>query len=432
MAFLYLLLNGLLVGWLIYSLWRRQTQPFLKLVFWPALLFKLIGGILVGWLYQYYNKGGDTFEYQQQAEILSHYAQVNFRNYLHFLLTGEYESVYLYDVMKYRGYSNSFFMVWLLHFLNFITGYSYYLNSLYFSLFSFYGCWRLTATIAGIFSVTKAAAALAFLFFPSVVFWSSGVLKESILLGSTTLLLAQVLQIVYLPRPRFMRSGLLILVAAYVCFKIRFYFAVAYFPLLAGFAVLELATRRWIIWQRYKLGIYLITIPVLGFLASFLHEAINANYFFQELIKSYYSSRVSTTQVVFNDLANLQPTFQSLFYYAPQAISNVIFRPYLGEVNSLVYILAGGENLLVLLLVIIGICTVRINKSVLPATLVLSLGIYGLLLAALIGFSTANLGSISRYKAAFMPFFMYLILQTGVNQTMMVTLEKWLIRKKKY
>ena len=425
MNVIYLLLNILLVSALVYPLWCRQTEPFLKLAFWPALFLKLSCGLLLGWLYQHYYGGGDTFVYQRQADILSQYARINFSNYLHFIFTGEYESVYLYDVMKYRGYSNSFFMVLLLHFLNFITGNQYYLNSIFFSLFSFYGCWCLTETLTQVFPSTKFAAAGAFLFYPTAVFWSSGILKESILLGSTTLVLAQVLQLVYLPSST-IRQWAILFIGAYFCFKIRFYFAIGLFPLLAGFAVLEVASRRWKISQHYKISFYLIALLVFGFGATFLHEAVNLDYFFQELIKSYYGSRMSSAQKSIIYLPNLQPTFQSLLYYAPEAISSAIFRPLPGEINSPDYFMAGFENLIVLILAGVGVVTFRKHKPILPVTLVLSLMIYVILIAALIGFSTANLGSVSRYKVAFMPVFLYLLLQTGVNQKITTILEKWL------
>ncbi|MDQ3291744.1 MAG: hypothetical protein M3Q05_10690, partial [Bacteroidota bacterium] len=329
-----------------------------------------------------------------------------------------------YDAMKYREYSNSFFMVLLLHFLNFITGYSYYLNAVYFSLFSFFGCWQLTATITKVFPVTKVAAVLAFLFFPSVVFWSSGVLKESILVGSSALLLAVVLQLVYQPNKHLFPSSIALLIAAFFCFKIRFYFAVAYFPLLAGFALIELTARRWHLPKQKKLYTYLFALLILGIGASFLHEAVNLDYFFRELINSYQTSRLATTRTAFIDLPNLQPTFASLIQYAPKAIGSAIFRPFIGEISSVEYWLAGLENLLVLLLTIISLLSFRGHKSILPVTLVISLLIYIFLLAGLIGFSTANLGSVSRYKVAFMPFLVYLLLQTGVNLKFLNWLEK--------
>ncbi|QMU30060.1 hypothetical protein [Adhaeribacter radiodurans] len=425
----YFLANILPIGVLSYRWWNQQTTPFLKIIFWPAFLFKLSCGLLVGWLYQHYLSGGDTFVYQSQAEILSRYASQDPRNYLSFLLTGEYQSVYLYDVMKYREYSNSFFMVLLLHFLNFITGYNYYLNAVYFSLFSFFGCWQLTVIITKIFPVTKVAVALAFLFFPSVVFWSSGVLKESILVGSTAWLLAVVLQLVYLPdKNKVFARSIILLIAVFICFKIRFYFAVAYFPLLAGFALVEMAARQWHLTGKQKLFFYLSALLVLGVGASFLHEAVNLDYFFREVINSYQTSRLATTRQAFIDLPNLKPTFASLIQYAPKAISSAIFRPIIGEINSVEYLLTGLENLLILFLAVISLLSFWKHKPILPITLVISLLIYILLLAALIGFSTANLGSVSRYKVAFLPFLLYLLLQTGANLKIINRLESWVNR----
>ncbi len=164
-------------------------------------------------------------------------------------------------------------------------------------------------------------------------------------------------------------------------------------------------------------------------MASFLHEAITPAYFFKEMIKSYETSRAVSTREAFIDLPDLQPTYQSLIYYAPKAISSAIFRPFIGEINTPEYGLAGLENLLVLVIATLALFTFRQNKPALPATLVLSLLIYVVVVAALIGFSTANLGSVSRYKVAFMPFLLYICLQTGVNQKVLQQMESWLIRR---
>ncbi|MDQ4141429.1 MAG: hypothetical protein M3142_13040, partial [Bacteroidota bacterium] len=74
MSLWYVLANILLIGGLSYHWWNQQSSPFLKVIFWPALLFKLSCGLLVGYLYQHYLNGADTFVYQSQAEILSRYA----------------------------------------------------------------------------------------------------------------------------------------------------------------------------------------------------------------------------------------------------------------------------------------------------------------------------------------------------------------------
>ncbi len=431
MDLVYLPLNAFLISYLIYRLASRPPERFLKIMFWPALLLKLSCGILIGLLYQYqWLPGGDTFVFQQQAEVLNQYARENFSNYLHFILTGQYESVYLFDLMKFRGYSNSFFMVWLLHFLNFITHQQYYLNSVYFSLFSFWGAWHLTKTVTVLFPATKVAAVGAFLFFPSVVFWSSGVLKESILLGSCFLLLAAVLNLVYRPWQHRVSEVLILALAAYICFRTRYYFAVAYFPVLFAFAgtekIIQIGrmqkpAQKWLV--------YLGTLAVLGFGASFLHEAINLNYFFDQLIINYQTLSLRSAGKASIELAHLEPTVSSVLYYAPKAIASAIFRPLPGEIQTLPYWLAGFENLLILILVAVALLTWRKSKSALPFTLTISLLLYVVLVAALIGLSTPNLGSLSRYRVAFLPFLLYLVLQTGAIAAYLRQGAAWLLTR---
>lgn len=417
MEVIYPLLNVVLIGGLVYRLGRRLPGRFWQTIFWPALLFKVGCGTLVGLLYRYYFSGGDTFAYQQQADILCRYAQQNSTEYLQFILTGRYHNVYLQEVMRFPTYSNSFFMVWVLHVVNFITGGNYYVNAVYFSLFSFWGTWRLTQTLAALFPVTRLAATVAFLFFPSVVFWSSGILKESILLGSGSLLLAALLNLVYRPEQSRWREGLLLVLAGYICFKIRYYFAVAYLPLLGSWALTEKMARRWALkkWHHQWL-LYCGGLGILGTAASFLHEALHVDFLLYELTRNYQSLRAKSLLKAYIDYPDLQPNFGSILYYTPKAVGSAIFRPFVWEATAIPYFVAGLENLVLLILVLVALASYRKVKPTLPSTLVLALLLYGLVVAALIGISTPNLGSLSRYKIAFLPFLLYLVLQTGQNQ----------------
>ncbi len=59
---------------LIYSIayWVRSkiTTPETKRYFIPALTVKLVGALAIGMIYQFYYKGGDTFNYYKQASII--------------------------------------------------------------------------------------------------------------------------------------------------------------------------------------------------------------------------------------------------------------------------------------------------------------------------------------------------------------------------
>ncbi len=57
-------------------------------------------------------------------------------------------------------------------------------DSLYFSAISFFSSWFLVQKINRLFEGVQPAAILGFLFFPSVVFWSAGVIKESLAMAA--------------------------------------------------------------------------------------------------------------------------------------------------------------------------------------------------------------------------------------------------------
>ncbi len=64
------------------------------------------------------------------------------------------------------------------------TASNYWIISCYFSCLAFAGAWYLVKIIRRCNAHYTLAAVLAFLFFPSVVFWSSGIVKESLAMAS--------------------------------------------------------------------------------------------------------------------------------------------------------------------------------------------------------------------------------------------------------
>jgi hypothetical protein len=203
MILVYYLSNFILLSGLVFFLWRQQKQPpgALQKIFFPALGVKLLSGILLGVLYRHYFGNGDTFRFQSQSLFLYEYFLDSPLAYLRLWWTNRFESETVRTSMIYVWYSNSYFMVLLLSFFNILTGGHYFLNALYFSLFSFFGTWQLVRAVAAVYPAWWGAAAGAFLFFPSAVFWSSGITKEAVYLGSLCWFLACVLVLVAGARP---------------------------------------------------------------------------------------------------------------------------------------------------------------------------------------------------------------------------------------
>ncbi|MGV3641699.1 MAG: hypothetical protein ACO1NZ_14335 [Adhaeribacter sp.] len=419
MTILYLLLNLLVLGGLIFWLWQLQARARagLKKIFFPALALKLLCGIGLGLLYQYYYGGGDTFGYHHQSLFLYDYFLDNPRAYLQLWLTDRFESETVRTSMVYPWYSNSYFMVIWLSLLDILTGGQYFLNSLYFSLFSFWGTWQLVRALAALNPRWQPAAVVALLFLPSAVFWSSGINKETVYLGALCWFLASLLQVIHLQERKawFHWAGLL--ASGYVLWKIKFYFAAVVFPLAGSYALLSWVMRRFPVfrsWRIQALCFGLVLIVAVGIMSQ-LHHVFHLHYFLTELMESHQVILSASAGKPVLQFPDLQPSLGSVLAHAPLAAFYAAFRPFIWEGEGLLYAFAGGENGLVLVLGIWAL--VRAGKPGMKQWnwfLLILIG-YCLVIAALIGLSTPNVGSLSRYKTAFQPLLVFVLL-TGLSR----------------
>ncbi|UOQ70636.1 hypothetical protein [Hymenobacter cellulosilyticus] len=142
----------------------------------------------------------------------------------------------------FHGYSNTFFIIKLLSGLNLATLGSLWANGLYLSLFGFIGGWELTKTLAQIFPrAPLGAPVVSFLLWPTVVYWTAGLTKECLLVGSGTWLLALALSRLFGTQPPRFGPVAGAVLLAYLHFKMRYFFAVLLFAALAGLVVIRVA-----------------------------------------------------------------------------------------------------------------------------------------------------------------------------------------------
>lgn len=417
MTILYLLLNLLVLAALIFWFWRLQGQlgEGKSKIFSPALAVKLLSGVGLGLLYQHYYGGGDTFGYHQQSLFLYDYFLDNPRAYLQLWLTDRFESETVRTSMVYPWYSNSYFMVIWLSLLDILTGGQYYLNSLYFSLFSFWGTWQLVRALAAVNSRWQPAAVAALLFLPSAVFWSSGINKETVYLGALCWFLASLLQLLHRQEGKAWVHWAGLLASGYVLWKIKFYFAAVIFPLAGSYALLTWVARRFPVlrsWRIQALCFGLLLAFCIG-IVSQLHHVFHLNYFLSELMESHQVILSASAGKPVLQFPDLQASLGSVLAHAPLAAFYAAFRPFIWEGEGVLYAIAGLENALVLVLgawVVVRILKARDGQW---SWLLLIFIFYCLVIASLIGLSTPNVGSLSRYKTAFQPLLVFVLL-TGL------------------
>jgi hypothetical protein len=330
------------------------------------------------------------------------------------------------QVLDSYQWSNTLFTIKILGLLNLASLGSAWLNGFYLSLICFVGCWVLVRTLARLFPAAPVGAGVvAFLLWPSVVWWAAGITKEALLLVSGAALTALVLSKLYGNEPtnRWQRLGswLLLGFLAWLHLRMRYFFALPLLGCLLALAGTTLATRRgWLpAGWRWQLLALASGLGLAGLLVVAVGgEPVSRGFVTSQLWQNYLHGIATSSGRPHLVLAGLRPTLGSMASYFPLAAFQALARPWLGESAAPLYVLAGFENLLLLCLVATAAWNVvRGRPGRLPAGLVLALLLYCLVLAGLIGLSTPNLGTLHRYRVIMLPWLLWLSLQ-GLNAQM--------------
>lgn len=401
-------LNILLVVALAYWLRRQARASALRKVLLPTLVLRLLAGTAACLVLT-----SDAAYFQFWGKLLNAQLWDNPGAWLQTLLGEEFHGYG--KKLIFHGFSNTFFIIKLLSVLNLGSLGNTLVNGAYLSLFSFVGSWQLVRAVEkSLPRVPVAAAAVAWLAWPTVVYWSSGITKESLLIGSGAWLTALVLAWVYGNQPVRLAGVAGALLLAWLHFKMRFFFAGLLLGGLTSLVAVHLLqqlfgrARHWLV----QLAIILVVLVGGMRMAAEVIPVLRVNKFTNQLNNNYYQLVRASQARPHIEYADLKPTLESMLSYTPKAIVSTVTRPWLGEDKQLLYIVAGLENLALLLLIGVALVALARRRSgYLPFALVVVLVLYCLALAALLGLSTPNLGTLNRYRAVLLPYLVFLLLQ---------------------
>ncbi|WP_192821765.1 hypothetical protein [Rufibacter sp. LB8] len=398
---------------LVYLLWRSVKGSRQDLVFWSALGFKLGCGLAFGWLYRNYLGLGDTWYHHEITIQVTDLAKADATAYLRFLFLDDVGVLQL----PWKPFYNSFFFLKPTSLLYLLSGNSYWWASFFLSLFSFWGCWFLVQRLRRYFPDYGFAATVAFLFFPSVVFWTSGFSKDSLFMGSMCFTIGLVLQLARREGGNSWQQFLLLIVCIWLFWRVKFFLAAVLLVLLSTYVVVQELARRihWLHAKASQVVTYFLLLSLGAFLASFLHPTFTLNFFLKHLLYNYNNLlAISDPAKPILHLAYLEPTLWSVLVNAPQALWQMLFRPFVWEPAPLFYKLAAVENLGLLVLVLAAVIHQAVTRRLpkLPSFVAVLL-LFFVLAGVLVALPTPNLGSLFRYRAPLLPFFLLVIIAWG-------------------
>lgn len=417
-----LLLNAALLGALVAWLWAeyRRAAPGLRRWLLPALGWRLLlTAISSCWPSpDLYNSNPNLPNLTKWSNWLAaffwaHPAQI--------WPTLQSASFHLHDqTAAFYQWSNTLFFYKILALLGLASGGVLWLSGFYLSILCFVACWGLVRVFTRVLLEASAAGAgVAFLAWPTVVWWTAGLTKETLVVGAGAGVVALVLPLLYGPAMvRWWPAAgrvMLALLLAWLMVRMRYFFAL---PLLGGglaLAAVRLATRRgWLGGNSWAQVGGLLLLLVAGGVAAVRigGEHLSLAYFSREVAANYQHGLQTSVGRPHVQYSDWQPTPAGLLRNAPLAAVQTLVRPWPGESARPLYAGASLENALLMGLVGLALLAVwRGCPGRLPVALVVVLLGYCLLLAAFIGLSTPNLGTLSRYRVALLPWLLLLLLQ---------------------
>ncbi len=413
MNFLLLLLQIPLLVYLIKKGRKQHSDPLLVNSYYYLLSFKVTAGLMVGLFYYNYYKTGDTIYYAETLQLLSELFYSSTYEYVCFLLGIEFPTSVQLLISGFES-ERTLVFIRLLSPLYIATGSNYWMLSVYLSLFSFLGFWKLSHTLLRLFDLKPLAVLLSFFVFPSVVFWSSGVLKESLVMGAIGYLLSIVLSILYRIEKVTFYKIFVFLLFPWILLQVKFYYFAVLFAVLLPYCVVKIISQYSPAignHKLYRIGVWLLMILACSYLVSFIHPMLSPDRVADLLHFSYkLTLERSGGENVFY-FPELSSDWGSFLPHIPQALSYGLFGPYLWHCTKLISLFSGIENTVILILFITFILGNFKKESIARMDLEgWSVVLYTVVLAVLITIGTPNWGTLVRYKVGYLPFFLLFIL----------------------
>ena len=392
----------------------------LRRFFMPAFTLKIFGAIFLGIIYQYYYKGGDTLNYWRQSEIINSSMSDSFWTWLR-LITGSAE---IYDVDVYN-YTTQFWWYgirtpeYLISVIGALIGLftmtTYLPTAVIFAAISFIGVWKLYVVFTKLYPRLSKHLAYAILFIPSVIFWGSGFMKDTITLSCIGWV-THFFYLIFFENKKIVLNSIFAIFFIYVIFIIKSYIVMAFLPavLLWGVGLLsyKIKDARLILFVRYFLYASAIAGIVLigGRLQTEMFGQYNVESIgFKSFVTRDYLFRISNeTDGSGYTLGDFDPTLMGMLEQAPAGVNVTLFRPYLWEARKPIVMISALESLVYLIFTIVVIFRnnpIRVVQRILSDETLQFCLVFTLVFAFAVGISTSNFGSLVRYKIPCLPFY---------------------------
>jgi hypothetical protein len=379
--------------------------------FGAIFLMKILTGLSLWFIYSYHygiRHSSDAFKYFDDAAVIFESLKTNPLHFLQ-LITGINADdpelmVYLNDTYSwfkpydYGIYNDNRTIIRLNALVMLFSWGNYHVHTIFWCFFSMTGLTAIFKFFKNVVSEKKTILIIAVYLLPSMLFWSSGVLKEGILIFGFGMLLYYFNRLLF--EKLELRFLFWIVFSFFILVLTKGYVLLAFLPSMASLIVIRFTGKE-------KAGLkFLLTHLILLLFAANLfriNEDWDVLHYIYQKQKDFLNLAYLENAGSAIELKEFKPEWMSLFLNFPEAISNVLLRPHLLETDSLFMLAAAIENLLIILFT--AVCLICFKKPEKGQMVYFWLCVFfSISLAAIIGYITPILGALVRYKIPLLPF----------------------------
>ncbi len=404
-----------------------RDKPYRK-IFIPALWLKMLASITYGLIYKFYYGFGDTLTYFKDGSYIFNKLLTDWNTGWTLMTTPartyNLQTIESFEQMMYDGSTTAFVVTKIVAVFSFFTFNSYFATSLLFSFLSFTGLWALYTSLVDIYPKLKWQFAFAVFLIPSVTFWGSGIMKDTVTIGCIGWFFYGFYHL-FIKKDKLFIPIILLCISAYLILLTKMYIIAAFIPAMFIWFLLH-HYKQITEWQaKAILNIsLLIAVPFFAWyfsdklvntgniiLKAFISEAVGFHNWHTFLDEKFGGSGYNLGTIEFTPIGILKK--------APASINVALFRPYLFEVKNIVMLISSFESTAILLFTLFVWLRVGIIKSfiyILRNPLLISFMIFTLIFAFIVGFTSYNFGALVRYKIPCLPFFiavLFILLHEG-------------------
>jgi hypothetical protein len=192
---------------------------------------------------------------------------------------------------------------------------------------------------------------------------------------------------------------------------LKYYYAAVLIPVIFSCIAFRFIRQKLSVTNHFvQAALWMAIFSVLLIAASFLHPNFSFGIFFEVIVSNNeaYNKLSSADDLI--AYHNLSPDAGSILLNTPLALISGLFRPFIFEAGNPFQLIAGIENLVILVIVILSLKRVTAMWKSEHRILILAMLVFVFLLCVLLALSTPNFGTLSRYRIGYLPFFLLLVL----------------------